>query len=310
MSQKNETPLLILSLLVTAAILGGGYWWFVLRQASDNNQTVTNTPTPTAPPPTESLPPPSSPAAFEPPSQVSAGTTIKINGSTSMVQINQALKNSFEQRFAGTSVMTEAQGSDAGLQSLFNANPTDIAAISRPLNDGEKSQGLIAVPVSQDAIAIVVSINNPFRRGLSQQQIREIFQGQITNWSALGGSNRPIRVINRPEVSGTRQAFQELVLKGGNFVSGTNVTSMARDATTPILQALGTDGLSYATYAQVANQRTVRAVAVDGLTPEANSYPYQRTLYYVYKDPPNPAVQAFLGYATSPLGRQVIQEVK
>lgn len=56
---------------------------------------------------------------------------------------------------------------------------------------------------------------------------------------------------------------------------------MERDATTPILRALGTDGISYATYAQVANQQTIRTVPVNGLTPEANNYPYQRILALV-----------------------------
>ena len=85
---------------------------------------------------------------------------------------------------------------------------------------------------------------------------------------------------------------------------------MERDATTPILQALKTDGISYATYSQVADQRTVRTVAIDGLTPESPNYPYQRMLYYVYKQPASPAVQAFLGYVTSPLGKQIISTAK
>jgi phosphate transport system substrate-binding protein len=310
MSQKKDTLILILSLLITFAILGGGYWWFMLR----NQQTVSDaipsndTPSPTNSDSGETLPPPNSPLAFDPPAQVPTGTTVKINGSTTMVQINQALKNSFEQRFAGTIVDTEAKGSDQGIQSLLRGQ-IDIAAISRPLHETEKQQGLIAVPVSEDAIAIVVGSNNTFRRGLTQQQVRDIFQGKISNWSVVGGQNSTIQLINRPEVSGTRQAFQELVLKGGAFANSANIKTMDRDATTPILQILGTDGISYATYTQVANQQTVRTVAVDGLTPEANNYPYQRTLYYVYKDPPNPAVQAFLGYVTSPLGRKVIQEI-
>jgi phosphate transport system substrate-binding protein len=45
---------------------------------------------------------------------------------------------------------------------------------------------------------------------------------------------------------------------------------------------------------------------VDGLTPEAANYPYQRTLYYAYKQPPSPQAQAFLGYATSPQGQQAL----
>ncbi|WP_013321213.1 phosphate ABC transporter substrate-binding protein [Gloeothece verrucosa] len=311
MSRNNEAPILILSLLITGAILGGGYWWFS-RQSGTNpigsllpQSEKTSTQSPPAAASDAQLPSPPSPAAFPPPTTVASGTTVRINGSTSMAQINKALKDNFEQSFPQTKVEINAQGSDQGVEMLVNRQ-IDIAAVSRPLHHEEKAQGLIAVPVTQDAIAIIVGDKNPFRKGLTQNQVADIFQGKITDWSAVGGTPGTIRVFNRPATSGTRQAFEELLLKGSNFGTTPNITMMPRDATTPIIQALGTDGISYATYAQVDNQKTARTVALDGLTPEAANYPLQRTLYYVYKDPPSEAVQAFLGYATAPIGRQVI----
>jgi phosphate transport system substrate-binding protein len=313
MKQKNETAVLILSLLITAGILGGGYWWFSRQSGFDLGKLISGegnpspTPNETVSSP-EKLPAPTSPTAsttFSAPAKVPRGMTVRIDGSTSMVQINQALRNSFELRFPGTNVDATADGSDNGIQDLLAGN-VDLAAISRPLTSQEQAQGLVAIPVAKDAIAIVVGSNNPFRRGLKKNQVVEIFQGKLTDWSAVGGKPGTIRVINRPRVSGTRQAFQELFLEGGNFGNAPNITDMQRDATTPILRALGRDGISYATYAQVADQQTVRTVSVDGLDPEAANYPYHRTLYYVYKDPANTAVKAFLGYATSPLGQEVI----
>jgi phosphate transport system substrate-binding protein len=304
MSQKNETTVLVLAFLITAAILGGGFWWFTrssgfnLGDVSQSQKQTNNHPnsTPNSAQTTQ---------AFAPPSNVPSGTVVRIDGSTSMVQINQALKTAFEQQFLGTTVNTNAGGSDRGIQDLMAGN-IDIAAISRPLTPQEKAQGLMEVSVTQDAIAIVVGDNNPFRTGLTPEQVEKIFQGQITNWSEVGGQPGTIRVINRPRISGTHQAFKEQVLNGGNFGSTPNITTLERDATTPLLRALGTDGIGYATYAQVANQQTVRTVAIDGLTPQAPNYPYQRTLYYVYKQPASPPVQAFLGYVTSNQGQQAI----
>lgn len=306
MSQKNETIPLLLALLITTGIIGVGYWWFTRKSGFYlNNLPINQNSSPTS----TQLPLPPSPAAlksaFLAPTNVPSGTTVSIDGSTSMVQINQVLKNGFEQQFPGTKVITNAKGSGAGIQALL-ADNIDIAAISRPLTEQEQAQGLIAIPVDKDAIAIVVGDNNAFRKGLTQSQVIDIFQGKITNWSAVGGTTDTIRVINRPAISGTHQAFQELVLEGGNFGTTPNFITMERDATTPILQGLKTDGISYATFAQVANQRTVRTVAIDGLTPEAQNYPYERTLYYIYKNPPSSSVKAFLGYATSPLGQQLI----
>jgi phosphate transport system substrate-binding protein len=236
---------------------------------------------------------------------VPAGTTISIDGSTSMVLINQALKTSFPSTYPGTVVNTAATGSDNGIQALLGGS-VNLAAISRPLTAAEKTQGLEAVPVARDRIAIVVGASNPFRRSLSRSQLQQIFRGEISNWSTFGGPDRPIRVLNRPSVSGTHKAFRELVLGGADFGKTANITTLDRDATTPLLRLLGSDGISYATYAQVADQQTVRVVAVDGSMPDADSYPFQRPLFYVYRKPIDPAVKAFLGFALSADGQSRI----
>ena len=136
-----------------------------------------------------------------------------------MVTINQNLKNGFQGKFSGTTVDTKANGSDKGIQNLV-AGTADIAAISRPLTGQEQGQGLAAVPVALDTIALVVGINNPFKGGLTSAQVQDIFKGNAQDWSNLGGPAGPIKVINRPEVSGTHQTFKEQVLSGANFGTG------------------------------------------------------------------------------------------
>ncbi|MTJ07050.1 phosphate ABC transporter substrate-binding protein [Anabaena sp. UHCC 0204] len=290
MSQKSGPPPIVFILLFLG-LLGGGYWWFFMRNPASNPISSGGDTTTTE--------------AFSVPTTVASGTTVKIDGSTSMVTINQSLKNGFEKQFPGTKVEAIGNGTDRGIQDLL-AGKIDISAASRPLTAQEQSQGLKAVTVTQDAIAVIVSKANPFNRGLTSSQIADIFEGKINNWSAVGGSSATIRVINRPAISGTHQTFKELVLKGSNFGTTPNITTLPQDATTPLIQALKKDGIGYATFDQVANQQTVRVVAIEGLTPEAASYPYKRSLYYVYKDPANVGVQAFLGYATSPQGQQAL----
>ena len=241
-------------------------------------------------------------AAFPAQQSVPAGTTITIDGSTSMVLVNEALKAAFLKSYPGTVVNTSATGSDNGIEALLDGSVT-LAALSRPLTAEEKQRGLVALPVAQDRIAIVVGIDNPFRRGLSSNQLVQIFRGELTNWATFGGSDRTIRVLNRPSVSGTYQAFRSVVLGGNNFGTTPNITTLVRDATTPMLQKLGVDGIGYATYGQVADQRTVRVLAIDGSTPEADAYPFQRSLFYAYRQPPDPAVKAFLGLALSEEGK-------
>ncbi|MCU0517550.1 MAG: phosphate ABC transporter substrate-binding protein [Oscillatoria sp. Prado101] len=248
---------------------------------------------------------PTAPASFPPPTSVPTGTTVRIDGSTSMGTINLNLKNGFQRQFPGTIVTTSAGGTDKGIQDLL-AGSVDIAAISRPLTPQELSSGLVAVPVAQDAIAVTVGINNPWKGSLTREQVKDIFEGKIADWSAVGGSAGQIRVINRPSISGTHQTFKELVLSGGNFGTTPNITTLPNDQTTGLLRELKTDGIGYATYTQVAKQQTVRVVPVNSLTPDSPTYPFQRALYYVYKNPASSAFQAFLGYTTSPQGQQAM----
>jgi len=301
MSQSKETAVLVISLLITGGILGGGAWFFT-RNANVSPQSQSSPSLPSPPQPTDVN-------ALAEPTQVAKGTQITIDGSTSMVGINQALKNNFEQKFPGTLIQTDAKGTDKGILGLLTG-AIDIAAISRPLTAQEQTQGLAAIPVAKDVIAIVVGLDNPFRKGLTQEEVKDIFQGKITNWSQVGGQDAPIQVINRPPISGTYQMFQSLVLGGENFGKGDNFINMERDATTPILQALGKNGISYATNVQIKNQQTVRSLEIDGLPPEATNYPFFRTLYYAYKKPATNAVKDFLGYATSPTGQQVVTSVQ
>lgn len=313
MKQKNETIVLILSLLVIAGILGGGYWWFTQQSnggnspSVDTNQSPTPNETMSSTDPLSAPPSPSDVPTFDEPQSVPSGTTVRIDGSTSMARINEVLKKSFEERYPGTSVVTNTNGSNNGIKDLL-AGKIDLAAISRPLTAQEQEQGLVAIPVAKDAIALIVGDNSLFPRGtsLKQDQIVGIFQGTITNWSAVGGKPGTIRVINRPAESGTYSVFRDLVLQGDNFGQSPNITSWPKDETTPIMRDLRTDGISYATYAQVRNQKTVRIVPVDNQTPNNENYPYTRTLSYVYKKPESKTIEYFLGYTGSPTGQSVI----
>lgn len=310
MSQKNEAAILIGALAITGVLIaGGGSWLWQRFQSQSNPGAIMNNPGAGN---GEMLPPPNQPQAsdtFAEPKQVPSGTTIKIDGSTSMVNINEALKAKFQQTYPGTTVETKAQGSDQGIVQLL-LGKVDLSASSRPLTPAEQSQGLAVVPIANDAIAIIVGEANPFQQGLNLQQVGDIFTGKVNNWAQVGGSKGPIQVINRPTESGTRQIFQSLALQGNDFGQGPNFQTLERDATTPIIRALGKNGISYATYVQVEKQRTARVVPIDGIMPVDTNYPIRRQLYYVYKTPPSPQVAAFLGFATSPQGQLAIATIE
>ncbi|MBD2293595.1 substrate-binding domain-containing protein [Anabaena sphaerica FACHB-251] len=247
---------------------------------------------------------------FPPPQTVERGTKVRIDGSMSLVMINQSLKDSFEKQFAGTQVEIGVNGTDAALKALLDGE-IDIAAIARVLTPEEKSQGLEQVRLGREKIAIIVGANNPFQGSLTGEQFAKIFRGEITDWSELGGSSGKIRLIDRPPTSDTRNSFRDYPLfKSAEFSTGANATQVAEDKTAQIIKKLGTDGISYVIANQVSKLADVRIIKIQGITPDNSKYPFSQPLVYVYKQNPSPAVASFLGFTTAPVGQKAIEAAR
>ncbi|MBF2066802.1 MAG: phosphate ABC transporter substrate-binding protein [Calothrix sp. C42_A2020_038] len=234
-----------------------------------------------------------------------SGAKLRINGSTSMAHINKKLKTLIESKCPGSIVETASNGTNIGIQQI-STDQVDIAAVSRPLRAQEQAQGLVANFLTHDAIAVIVGKNNEFKQGLTIAQLREIFKGNLNNWSAVGGKGE-IQVINRAPASGTHSAFKELVLNNEEFGTTSNITTHPLDETTPIIQKLQNNGISYATYAQVKNQTKVRIVPIDGLNPDSKIYPLRRQLFYIYKEPMSPVVKSFMDFLASSEVKKIIE---
>jgi phosphate transport system substrate-binding protein len=247
-------------------------------------------------------------SSFPLPTSVSRGTTVRIDGSSSMDTINEALKQRFEQQFPDTKIEINRRGSDAAIQALVNGE-IDLAAIGRPLTQQEKAQGLIQVPVGRQKIAIVVRADNPFKKSLTFDQFARIFRGEIKNWSEVGGAPEPIVVIDRPNGSDTRRAFQSYkVFQTAPFEVGANSKEIGGSSTAEAIQKLGKNGITYAIANQVLGRKDVRVIPMHNVSPANPKYPFSQPLSYIYKQPPSPAVQQFLGYATDLSNRQIVTD--
>ncbi len=290
MSQSGPPP--IIFVLGALLLAGGGYYWYTL-QGKDPLATVRN-----------AIDKSQSPAQLTVPQSLPANAGIKIDGSTSMVRLNVNLGKLFQKKFPTASYTWQANGSSKGIKALLDGT-VDLAASSRALKPEEVSQGLVAVPVKNDAIAVIVGRGNPFRGELTLEQLKQIFTGTLKNWSDVGGPPLPLRVINRNPESGTYKQFEDTVLGGGSFGSGPNWTTMPRDVTTELIQKLGTNGIGYANYSQIRDQKTIRAVALEGASPDAANYPIVSILYYVYGPNSSEAAKAFVALATSTEGQAV-----
>ena len=135
--------------------------------------------------------------------------SIAMAGSTSMEKLANAVAEAFMEKYPGVSVTAEFTGSSAGIESLEGGS-VDIGNSSRSLKDEEKAAGCVENIVAIDGIAVVLDPANTVT-DLTQDQLVQIYKGEVTNWKDLGGPDEQIVVIGREAGSGTRDAFEELM---------------------------------------------------------------------------------------------------
>ncbi|MEH2326601.1 MAG: DUF4912 domain-containing protein [Nostoc sp.] len=246
--------------------------------------------------------------SFTQPQTVQNGTTVRIDGSSSLGAINQSLKENFEKQYSGAKVEVAVNGTDAALKELLNGK-IDIAAMGRGLTPAEKAQGLEQVRLRREKIAIVVGADNPFKGSLTSKQFARIFRGQITNWSQLGGPSGKIRLIDRPKTSETRNTFRTYpAFKSAEFATGANATQLTEDNTAEIIKQLGKDGISYVLANDVAKLKRVRVLQLDKALPDDQKYPFSQPFVYVYKKNPSLGIVNFLGFTLATAGKQAIEQ--
>lgn len=324
MSQGKETTVLALSLLLSAGIAGGGYWLFAKSKPPD---TVSTSPTPNSNQPIANSPnsPPTSsssnlsPDSIVPDLEVSLPnpSVITMDGSVTMVKMMKQLQAGYSQKNPSTPSTYglpdgRPNGTNKGIAALLN-NQVLIAANSRSLNAEEVTKGLRAVPIARDALAIVIGINNSFTGELTMAQLKDIYQGKITNWSQVGGANQPIKVINRANASGTQSLFHSIVLSDEPFApDSNNFITWPRDETTAILQALGDNGIGYTTVSQAVGQEIIKIVPINGALPtdiemiKNGKYPISRVISLAVQRKISPVVKEFIDFALSPRGQEIV----
>jgi len=108
---------------------------------------------------------------------------IVVGGSSSVGPLMEKLAEAY--KAINTNVEIEVQISDSTTGMKGAADGTfDIGMASRDLQDSEKAAGLTGTAISLDGIAVIVNKDNPINN-LEVEQIRQIFTGEVTDWSAI-----------------------------------------------------------------------------------------------------------------------------
>src|SRR5690625_816460 len=135
---------------------------------------------------------------------------ITMAGSTSVQPLSEELAAAFMEIHPDSRLEVSGGGSGAGVTAA-QENAADFGAASREIKEDET--GIDEYVIAIDGIAIVVHPDNPVS-DLALEDITDIFNGDITNWSEVGGDDADIVVVSREDGSGTRGAFTDIVLGG------------------------------------------------------------------------------------------------
>lgn len=108
---------------------------------------------------------------------------IVIAGSSSVTPVMEKLAESYEALNPNVEIELQQSDSSSGMTSTRDG-VCDIGMASRGLKDSEIEAGLVSMTIAMDGIAVIVSNDNPVD-GLTTEQVRDIYMGEITDWSEV-----------------------------------------------------------------------------------------------------------------------------
>lgn len=243
---------------------------------------------------------------------------LTIKGSDTMVILGQRLAEEYMVKNAGAVVQVNGGGSGTGIAALINGT-VDLAQSSRPMKDDEKQKAaqargseVVEQAVALDALAVFVNTANPIQN-LSMAQVKDIFQGNVTNWKEVGGPDAVIVLYGRENSSGTYDYFREHVLEKGDF----SPRVQTLQGTAAVINAVGHDknGMGYGGIAYAKDVRALgisaggAAVAPSEATVADGTYPLSRKLFFYYPQNASERVTKFVQWSLTPEAQALVTQV-
>ena len=241
--------------------------------------------------------------------QTDLSGSVTTNGSTSMEKVVLTLNEQFMIYHPDVKASYDPTGSSTGIEAAKNGS-ADIGLASRALKDEEVADGLKSTTLALDGIAIIVNADSAIS-DLTVEQIAQIFKGEVTNWSEMGGADGAIACIGREGGSGTRDGFES--------ITGTEdvcVLSQELTSTGAVIEAVKNNpqAIGYASLSAVEGQEGIKAITVNGVacseeTVLDGSYEIQRPFILVTKEGEtlSEAAQAWFDWATSAAASDLIR---
>ncbi len=251
----------------------------------------------------------------------SVDAAIRINGSTTVnpvvVESARVLDAEEDLEFQIDTV----GGSSGGIAALGEGR-VEIAMSSRPLSHRDRNRypetNFVSTPIGTDALAIVVSrdVWDGGVHKISRQQARELYEGEIENWGALGGPDRRVVFFNKEPGRGTWEVFAKWLYGDADAAPlvnhrevGSNEEARNKVGSTPgavtQLSAAWADGRRvFALSIQAPGDRDIVASEE---TISDGTYPLARPLYLLTDGNPSDGARRLIEFILGPRGSEIIR---
>ncbi|RQD76836.1 MAG: phosphate ABC transporter substrate-binding protein [Candidatus Syntrophonatronum acetioxidans] len=231
--------------------------------------------------------------------------SLTIAGSTSVQPVSELLAEAFMDENPQTRVRVQGGGSSAGITAA-EGGAAEIGASSRDLKEDEKH--LTEYIIAQDGIVIVVHPSNPVS-DLSLEEVKNIYRGEITSWYELGGTDASLQVVTREEGSGTRGAFEEIVMEDEYITD----RAIVQNSTGAIATTVAGDENAIGYISLAALDEKVKDLKIEGAEPTrenivSGNYKVSRPFIYVTKGEPQGLAKSFIDFVMSPQAQGIIEE--
>jgi phosphate transport system substrate-binding protein len=227
-----------------------------------------------------------------------------VAGSTSVQPFAEKLAEIYMHQHPGTRVDVQGGGSSAGIYAASHG-AADLGASSRELLGEEKK--LVEMPIANDGIAVIVHPANPLTN-ITLADIRQIFSGAATDWRVLGLPPHAIDLITREEGSGTREAFEHLVMGKQEITPA----ALVQDSNGSVREIVAGDphALGYISAGLVDHR--VKAVAIEGVLPtreniKTHAYKLVRRFLLVARAAPSGPCKDFVDFVLGPNGQKTLE---
>ena len=222
---------------------------------------------------------------------------VATGGSTSMKNVIAALTEGFAEVEPGITVSYDPTGSGAGITGATDKT-LDIGLSSRALKADET--GVTGTTVALDGIAIIVNKSSKVE-DLTVDQLKQMFTGEITNWSEVGGDDGEIVLIGREAGSGTRDGFESIVNVKDSCKYAQELTATGAVISAVEANPLAIGYASLSAVGEAVKMVTVGGVACSEETVKDGSYEVQRPFVFVTNKSVtlSEQAQAFFDFATS-----------